>query len=236
MTNKRLRGSFLLKETRPEKGFFMKYRKKYFLLSDDKWHTKFSWEPVTVGDVWADEEDGRCQLHFMLLNPDGSTTQIDQPVSRQRYTLFKGYSLDAHRLDLIEKVLHENRTGLCIRKWPACNDLHIKVTDPLLDDLKKDAKICGHPLSTQCVIRLNGKRPRAAFTEEELDLLRSLKKERADVQLMFNAMIQELGQLPKDELLTSVINGKSFDWWREHLIRALEFFDKMRDRVAENAD
>jgi hypothetical protein len=108
------------------------------------------------------------------------------------------------------------------------------VTDPLLDDLKGGAKICGHPLSTQCVIRLSGQRPRAAFTPEELDLLRNLKKERADVQLMFNAMIQEFGQLPKEELLTTVINGKSFDWWREHLIRALEFFDKMRDRVADN--
>lgn len=150
--------------------------------------------------------------------------------------MFEGYSLDTHRLDLIEKVLHENRTGLCIRKWPACNDLHIKVTDPLLDDLKGDAKICRHSLSTQCVIRLNGKRPHAAFTEEELGLLRSLKKERADVQLMFNAMIKKYGQMSKEELLTTVINGKSFDWWREHLISALEFFDKMRDRVTENAD
>ncbi len=236
MINKRLQGSLLLKETRPEKGFFMKSRKKYFLLSDNKWHTKFSWVPVIVGDVWAYEEDGKCQLHFMLLNPDGSTMQVDQPISRQRFTLFVGYSLDTHRLDLIEKVLHENRTGLCIRKWPACNDLHIKVTDPLLDDLKGDAKICRHSLSTQCVIRLNGKRPHAAFTEEELGLLRSLKKERADVQLMFNAMIKKYGQMSKEELLTTVINGKSFDWWREHLIRALEFFDKMRDRVTENAD
>lgn len=79
MINKRLQGSLLLKETRPEKGFFMKSRKKYFLLSDNKWHTKFSWVPVIVGDVWADEEDGKCQLHFMLLNPDGSTMQVDQP-------------------------------------------------------------------------------------------------------------------------------------------------------------
>ena len=94
MINKRLQGSLLLKETRPEKGFFMKSRKKYFLLSDNKWHTKFSWVPVIVGDVWADEEDGKCQLHFMLLNPDGSTMQVDQSISRQRFTLFVGYSLD----------------------------------------------------------------------------------------------------------------------------------------------
>lgn len=76
------------------------------------------------------------------------------------------------------------------------------------------------------------KAPRAAFSEEELELLRNLKKERADVLLMFNAMIAELASLPDAERMRVVINDKSYDWWREHLITALEFFDQMRDRVS----
>ena len=83
---------------------------------------------------------------------------------------------------------------------------------------------------------MSGKHPRAAFTPEELELLRNLKKERADVQLMFNAMIAELASLPDAERMRVVINDKSYDWWREHLITALEFFDQMRDRVSNAGD
>ena len=53
---------------------------------------------------------------------------------------------------------------------------------------------------------------------------------------MFNAMIAELASLPDAERMRVVINDKSYDWWREHLITALEFFDQMRDRVISNAD
>ena len=74
------------------------------------------------------------------------------------------------------------------------------------------------------------------LTDEELELLRNLKKERADVLLMFNAMIAEFAGLPDAERMRVVINGKSYDWWREHLITALEFFDQMRDRVSNAGD
>ena len=85
-------------------------------------------------------------------------------------------------------------------------------------------------------VKVSGKHPRAAFSEEELELLRNLKKERADVLLMFNAMIAEFAGLSDAERFRVIINGKSYDWWREHLITALEFFDQMRDSVTSNAD
>ncbi len=56
--SKVFQGSLLVEEARPEKGFFIKSKKRYYLLRDDKWHTKFTWEPVVVGDLWADETDG----------------------------------------------------------------------------------------------------------------------------------------------------------------------------------
>ena len=101
-------GSLLVEEARPEKGFFIKSKKRYYLLRDDKWHTKFTWEPVVVGDLWADETDGKCQMHFRVRMADTTRFQVDQPISRQRYNLFVGYKLDVHRVDLIEKVLHGN--------------------------------------------------------------------------------------------------------------------------------
>ena len=230
-------GSLLVEEARPEKGFFIKSKERCFLsLKDNKWHSKFSWEPVVVSDLWVDETDGKCQMHFSVLMADTTRFQVDQPISRQRFNLFVGYKLDAHRVDLIEKVLHGNKSGLCIRKWIATELLHMKVTKRLLEELRAGAKKCGQSLSQYCISLLSGKHPRAAFSEEELELLRNLKKERSDVQLMFNAMIAELASLPDAERMRVVINDKSYDWWREHLITALEFFDLMRDRIISNAD
>ena len=227
-------GSLLIEGARPEKGFFIKSKERCFSLRDNKWHSKFSWEPVEVSDLWVDETDGKCQMHFRVRMADTTRFQVDQPISRLRYNLFVGYKLDAHRVDLIEKVLHGNKSGLCIRKWIATELLHMKVTKRLLEELRAGAKKCGQSLSQYCISLLSGKRPRVAFSEEELELLRNLKKERADVQLMFfamqcgkaerNAMIAELAGLPDAERMRVVINGKSYDWWREHLITALEFF------------
>ena len=207
-------------------------KERCFSQKDDKWHTKFSWEPVTVGDLWVDENDGKCQMHFRVRMADDTMFQVDQPISRQRYTLFGSYKLDAHRVDLIDKVLRENRTGLRIRKWTATEMLHLKVTKRLLDELRGNAEKCGQNLSQYCTTLLSGKHPRAAFSPEEVELLRDLKKERADVLfIMFNAMIEEVAHLSAEQRMKLVINGRSYDWWREHLITALEFFDRMRDNV-----
>ena len=160
-------------------------------MRDDKWHTKFSWEPVVVSDLWVDETDGKCQMHFRVLMAGTTRFQVDQPISRQRFNLFVGYKLDAHRVDLIDKVLRKNRTGLHIRKWTATEMLHLKVTKRLMDELLGNAEKCGQNLSQYCTTLLSGKHPRAAFTDEELDLLRNLKKSRGDVLLQFNAMVAE---------------------------------------------
>ena len=229
-------GSQLIEKTRPEKGFFIKSKKRCFSQKDDKWHTKFSWKPVTVGDLWVDENDGKCQMHFRVRMADDTMFQVDQPISRQRYTLFGSYKLDAHRVDLIDKVLRENRTGLRIRKWTATEMLHLKVTKRLMDELLRNAEKCGQNLSQYCTTLLSGKHPRAAFTEEELDLLRNLKKSRSDVLLQFNAMVAEFARKSDEERFRAVIHGKSFDWWREHLITALEFFDRIRDKVLNIGD
>ena len=224
-------GSQLLEKARPGKGFFIKSRKRCFSPKDDKWHTKFSWEPVTVGDLWVDENCGKCQMHFRVRMADDTMFQVDQPIGRQQYNLFASYKLDAHRVDLIEKVLHRNQSGLCIRKWVATELLHMKVTKKLLDELRENAEKCGQNLSQYCTTLLSGKHPRAAFTDEELELLRSLKKSRSDVLLQFNAMVAEFAHKSDEERFRAVIHGKGYDWWREHLITTLEFFDRMRDRT-----
>ena len=224
-------GSQLIEKTRPEKGFFIKSKKRYLSPKDGREHSKFSWESVTVGDLWVDETDRKCQMHFVVYRSSGSIEQVDQPISRQSYTLFGSYKLDAHRVDLIDKVLRKNRTGLRIRKWTATEMLHLKVTKRLMDELLGNAEKCGQNLSQYCMTLLSGKHPRAAFTEEELDLLRNLKKSRGDVLLQFNAMVAEFAHKSDEERFRAVIHGKSFDWWREHLITALEFFDRMRDRT-----
>lgn len=227
----RIQGSPLIQKVRPEKGFFIKSRERYISSKDAREHSRFIWEPVTVGDMWVDKIEGRCKLHFSVNRADGSVNQVDQPISRPRYDLYVGYKLDANRIDLIEKILHENRTGLCIKRHAATKLLHVKVTQMLWNELVANAKKCGQNLSQYCITLLRGKKPQAAFSEEELELLRSLKKTRSDVQLMFNAMVAEFSKIPEAERLRAVINSKSFDWWRDHLITALEFFDKMRGIV-----
>ena len=227
-------GSQLIEKTRPEKGFFIKSKKRYLSPKDGREHSKFSWEPVTVGDLWVDETDRKCQMHFVVYRSSGSIEQVDQPISRQSYTLFGSYKLDAHRVDLIDKVLRENRTGLRIRKWTATEMLHLKVTKRLLDELLGNAEKCGQNLSQYCTTLLSGKHPRAAFTEEELDLLRNLKKSRGDVEFQFIAMVAEFKNKSPEERMKAVISGKSYEWWREYLITALEFLDNIKDKVSDN--
>ena len=227
-------GSQLIEKTRPEKGFFIKSKKRYLSLKDGREHSKFSWEPVTVGDLWVDETDRKCQMHFVVYRNSGSIEQVDQPISRQSYTLFGSYKLDAHRVDLIDKVLRKNRTGLRIRKWTATEMLHLKVTKRLMDELLGNAEKCGQNLSQYCTTLLSGKHPRAAFTEEELDLLRNLKKSRGDVEFQFIAMVAEFKNKSPEERMKAVISGKSYEWWREYLITALEFLDNIKDKVSDN--
>jgi len=227
-------GSQLIEKTRPEKGFFIKSKKRYLSPKDGREHSKFSWEPVTVGDLWVDETDRKCQMHFVVYRSSGSIEQVDQPISRQSYTLFGSYKLDAHRVDLIDKVLRKNRTGLRIRKWTATEMLHLKVTKRLMDELLGNAEKCGQNLSQYCTTLLSGKHPRAAFTEEELDLLRNLKKSRGDVEFQFIAMVAEFKNKSPEERMKAVISGKSYEWWREYLITALEFLDNIKDKVSDN--
>ena len=227
-------GSQLIEKTRPEKGFFIKSKKRYLSPKDGREHSKFSWEPVTVGDLWVDETDRKCQMHFVVYRSSGSIEQVDQPISRQSYTLFGSYKLDAHRVDLIDKVLRKNRTGLHIRKWTATEMLHLKVTKRLMDELLGNAEKCGQNLSQYCTTLLSGKHPRAAFTEEELDLLRNLKKSRGDVEFQFIAMVAEFKNKSPEERMKAVISGKSYEWWREYLITALEFLDNIKDKVSDN--
>lgn len=227
-------GSQLIEKTRPEKGFFIKSKKRYLSPKDGREHSKFSWEPVTVGDLWVDETDRKCQMHFVVYRSSGSIEQVDQPISRQSYTLFGSYKLDAHRVDLIDKVLRKNRTGLRIRKWTATEMLHLKVTKRLMDELLGNAEKCGQNLSQYCTTLLSGKHPRAAFTEEELDLLRNLKMSRGDVEFQFIAMVAEFKNKSPEERMKAVISGKSYEWWREYLITALEFLDNIKDKVSDN--
>ena len=230
----KFQGSQLIEKTRPEKGFFIKSKKRYLSPKDGREHSKFSWEPVTVGDLWVDETDRKCQMHFVVYRNSGSIEQVDQPISRQSYTLFGSYKLDAHRVDLIDKVLRKNRTGLRIRKWTATEMLHLKVTKRLMDELLGNAEKCGQNLSQYCTTLLSGKHPRAAFTEEELDLLRNLKKSRGDVEFQFIAMVAEFKNKSPEERMKAVISGKSYEWWREYLITALEFLDNIKDKVSDN--
>ena len=227
-------GSQLIEKARPKKGFFIKSKKRYLSPKDGREHSKFSWEPVTVGDLWVDETDRKCQMHFVVYRSSGSIEQVDQPISRQSYTLFGSYKLDAHRVDLIDKVLRKNRTGLRIRKWTATEMLHLKVTKRLMDELLRNAEKCGQNLSQYCTTLLSGKHPRAAFTEEELDLLRNLKKSRGDVEFQFIAMVAEFKNKSPEERMKAVISGKSYEWWREYLITALEFLDNIKDKVSDN--
>ena len=230
----KFKGSQLLEKARPEKGFFIKSKKRYLSPKDGREHSKFSWEPVTVGDLWVDETDRKCQMHFVVYRNSGSIEQVDQPISRQSYTLFGSYKLDAHRVDLIDKVLRKNRTGLRIRKWTATEMLHLKVTKRLMDELLGNAEKCGQNLSQYCTTLLSGKHPRAEFTEEELDLLRNLKKSRGDVEFQFIAMVAEFKNKSPEERMKAVISGKSYEWWREYLITALEFLDNIKDKVSDN--
>ena len=107
--------------------------------------------------------------------------------------------------------------------------LHLKVTKRLMDELLRNAEKCGQNLSQYCTTLLSGKHPRAAFTE-----LRNLKMSRGDVEFQFIAMVAEFKNKSPEERMKAVISGKSYEWWREYLITALEFLDNIKDKVSDN--
>lgn len=228
-----LNGDQLLKDKRPKLGFFIKTRDKYS--KDGEPHTHFHWTPVSVGEIWVTDDNKKCQVHFIVTIGD-KTTEIDQPISRPKYESFRSFQFEIDCIDLIDSVLKRNRQGLCLRRRTKERKLRLKIMESLYSELYEGRKTCGQSMNEYCIGLLSGKQPKAALTNEEIDLLKHIKKVRSDVQLMFNAMVTEFGKMSDAEIIKIVIQGKGYDWWRDYLITALETLDNFVRRLSYVSD
>ena len=226
-------GTKLLNKKRPNIGFYSKSRQSY--TKNGETHTRFSWAPVTVKEIWVTEDEKKCQIHFLVLSGD-KAIRLDQHISRPKYESFRTFKFEADCIDLIDDVLKRNRRGLCMHKHTKEKFVRLKISKSLYDELEEGRKICGQNMNEYCIGLLSGKRPMAALTDDEIELLKYIKKVRSDVQLMFNAMVTEFARLSDAELMKVVIQGKSFEWWREYLITALETLDELARRIAHVSD
>ena len=220
--------SGLLQAKRPGVGFFVKSRETY--IKNGKTHTHFHWTPVTVGTIWVTDDDKKCQVHF-IVNDGNKITQIDQPMSKPKYESFRGYRHDVDCIDLIDGVLKRNRLGLCLRRWTKEKYVRLKIPIFLFSELDEGRKKCGQSMNGYCIGLLSGKSPTAALTDDEIELLRQVKKVRSDVQLMFNAMVTEFGQMSDEQLMKLIIHGRRYYWWRDYLCMILEIFDNFSNRI-----
>lgn len=131
------------------------------------------------------------------------------------------------RLLLLNDLLIKNRAPFRMREYQAKDTICLRVTKRLYDELSKGADECNMNLSQYCISILDGKRPKAALTDEELELMKNVKTLRSDYQLMENAIYNQLKGLTRDEIFAKVIEGKEFDFWRRFLLASKSVIDDL---------
>ena len=77
-TSEMIQGSQLIKKVRPEKGFFIKTRERY-ISKDGNEHSRFIWEPVTVGDMWVEKIGGNATSISSCTGPTAQSIRLTNP-------------------------------------------------------------------------------------------------------------------------------------------------------------
>lgn len=122
------------------------------------------------------------------------------------------------RLLLLNDLLLKNHAPIRMREYQATKHVSLRMTERLYNELSAGAKTCEMDLSKYALKLLDGKRPKAALTKEELALMKAIQTTRSDFQLMENAIYNQLKGLTKEEIFAKVIEGKEFDFWRRMLL------------------
>lgn len=213
----RFNGSDWLKANEPDYEFIEKIE-----VPSDSGDTEFSWEPVTVNDIWISDGPRNCQIHVNLEGGWG-TDKKSYIITPEEYRKFKAYKGDKRRINLL---LSKSREDLRKRKINADYKIEFRVPRQVAEEIKANAKKANKTVSRYCRELIEGKKPRAALSPEEQSMMMEVVRLRSDMLHFYDGISGAMKGMSDEQRITFLINGQPPKWWRESLRRALIFFDE----------
>lgn len=219
----RFNGSDWLKANEPDYEFIEKIE-----VPSDSGGTEFSWEPVTVNEIWISDGPRNCQIHANLEGGWG-TDKKSYIITPEEYRKFKSYKGDKRRINLL---LSKSREDLRKRKINADCRIDFRVPRQVAEEIKANAKMANKTVSRYCRELIEGKKPRAALTPEEQSMIMEVVRLRADMARFRGAVIGGMKKVSEEERPYFLINGQHSKWWREKLQKALIFLDEFINKYS----
>lgn len=219
----RFNGSDWLKANEPDYEFIEKIE-----VPSDSGDTEFSWEPVTVNDIWISDGPHNCQIHANLEGGWG-TDKKSYIITPEEYRKFKSYKGDKRRINLL---LSKSREDLRKRKINADCRIDFRVPRQVAEEIKANAKMANKTVSRYCRELIEGKKPRAALSPEEQAMIMEVVRLRADMARFRGAVIGGMKKVSEEERPYFLINGQHSKWWREKLQKALIFLDEFINKYS----
>ena len=219
----RFNGSDWLKANEPDYEFIEKIE-----VPSDSGDTEFSWEPVTVNDIWISDGPRNCQIHVNLEGGWG-TDKKSYIITPEEYRKFKAYKGDKRRINLL---LSKSREDLRKRKINADYKIEFRVPRQVAEEIKANAKMANKTVSRYCRELIEGKKPRAALSPEEQSMMMEVVRLRADMARFRGAVIGGMKKVSEEERPYFLINGQPSKWWREKLQKALIFLDEFINKYS----
>lgn len=244
-----------VKEISPDMGYFWRsvITKNGQTVKTAGNREKKYWKPITVTDAEVTnddqyrllvhyEKDGRKNVWGCIIspadykkwkqyfNPDAKKANRKQTADGvTEEDTEKDYKLlmVKRRLLLLNALLVKNHAPFRMREYQAKETISLRVTKRLYDELSSGADICNMNMSQYCTSLLDGKRPKAALSDDELALMKNVKTLRSDYQLMENAIYNQFKGLTPEEIFAKVIEGKEFDYWRRFLLAVKSLLDDL---------
>ncbi len=173
-TRYKVNGSALIEAVEPGKCFFYK---RINSVSDES--KKYSFEAIQVLDMTISGGPERFYLHANILERGATCLQRQSyEISEEDYKKFQQRKAHRFRLDLLTKA----SGGLIVRrKLVASKHIDIRVTPALYEQLEREAEKCKMSISEYCRQHLEGKKPVAAFSEKERNMLENISRFSSDL-------------------------------------------------------
>ncbi len=214
----RFNADSFIKQNEPDKSFY-----ESVVIPVDENNDKIEWHPVTIGTVWITAGPKECQIHIPVTGNFENYT-LDLPITDEQYKKFQKYKGDKRRLNLVAKV---SKGKLKFRNLNKTEMLVVRMNPHQMNLFSRDATLCGLSNSDYARKLLEGKRPRAAFTEEEKAMIENLIKLRSDMLNFYNATKGELAKIPRENRTAFIVLGMPYARFRDYIRAALIMLDKM---------
>lgn len=220
-TRYKYNGLALLAALDSNKGFF--YKRTDSLKRSPR---KYSFEPIKVFDVTISGGPEKFYLHAMIAaSGDICMKRNDFEISEGDYKKFQQTKSKWFRLELLTKASN----GLIVTKKVVANKhVDIRMTQELYDTLSEEAEKCKIPLSEYCRKQLEGKKPVAAFTDNELKMLENISHLSSDL-VHYKAALENsfFKSLSTAERLKFLGTSEELSMFRRKINFAVSFINKL---------